>query len=168
MIHGRLGRESTLLKNGKYIKDLSYMNRDLKDIIYIDFDDEKAEFHKENVVILPRWDGDRNDRELYDIMAFLENIGQSQGGDVRQEIQKYGREGTGKKYNEVQSMRRDFILKQRVIYMDIIDIYRIQDLEEYLENFRQEEEMNRHSRRNSDFYRIKMMQYGVRVTICED
>lgn len=75
MIHGRLGRESTLLKNGKYIKDLSYMNRDLKDIIYIDFDDEKAEFHKENVVILPRWDGDRNDRELYDIMAFLENIG---------------------------------------------------------------------------------------------
>lgn len=44
MIAGRLGRESTLLKNGKYVKDLSYLNRDVKDIVYIDFDDDKAEF----------------------------------------------------------------------------------------------------------------------------
>jgi import inner membrane translocase subunit TIM50 len=74
MIMGRLGRESTLLKNGQYIKDLSYMNRSLKDVIYIDFDDVKAEFHKDNVLILPRWEGDFNDRELYDIMPFLESI----------------------------------------------------------------------------------------------
>ena len=58
IIMGRFGRESTLLKNGKYIKDLSYMNRDIKDILYIDFDESKADFHKENVLILPRWDGD--------------------------------------------------------------------------------------------------------------
>ena len=45
MIMARLGRESTLLKNGKYIKDLSYMNRDLKDVIYLDFTDDKVEFH---------------------------------------------------------------------------------------------------------------------------
>lgn len=70
---GRLGRESTLLKNGLYIKDLSYMNRDLRDIIYIDFDDEKVQFHKDNAVVLPRWEGDPNDRELYDIMPFLES-----------------------------------------------------------------------------------------------
>ena len=58
MIMARLGRESTLLDNGKYIKDLRYMNRDLKDVIYIDFDDEKAMRQKENVVLLPRWEGD--------------------------------------------------------------------------------------------------------------
>jgi import inner membrane translocase subunit TIM50 len=97
----RLGRESTLLKNGKYIKDLSYMNRDLKDIIYIDFSDEKCEFQKDNVLILPRWEGDMNDRELYDIMPFLENLGASHSADARQEIKKYGREGTGKKYMEL-------------------------------------------------------------------
>ena len=68
-----LGRETTLFKNGQYIKDLSYMNRNLKDIIYIDFTDEKAAFHKENVIILPMWDGDRKDRELYDILPFLES-----------------------------------------------------------------------------------------------
>lgn len=49
------------------------MNRDLKDVIYVDFDDEKAEFHKDNVLILPRWEGDPSDRELYDIMPFLES-----------------------------------------------------------------------------------------------
>ena len=70
---GRLGRESTLLKNGKYVKDLSYMNRDLKDIIYIDFSDEKVEFHKDNALILPLWEGNADDRELYDIMPFLES-----------------------------------------------------------------------------------------------
>ncbi len=74
MIHGRLGREATLLKNGKYIKDLSYLNRDLKDVLYVDFDDSKAEFHKDNVLILPLWEGDPSDRELYDIMPFLESI----------------------------------------------------------------------------------------------
>lgn len=73
MIQARLGREATLLKNGKYIKDLSYMGRDLKDIILVDFDEEKACFHKENVIVLPKWNGDMNDRELYDIIPFLES-----------------------------------------------------------------------------------------------
>lgn len=114
IIGGRLGRESTLLKKGKYIKDLSYMNRDLKDIIYIDFDDNKAEFHKENCIVLPRWDGDSGDRELYDLMPFLENLGQMHGSDAREEIKKYGREGTGRKFMEMQNARRDMILRQRV------------------------------------------------------
>ena len=73
MIHGRLGREVTLLKNGVYIKDLSYMNRDIKEMIYVDFGDEKVQFHKENALILKRWEGDKNDRELYDILPFLES-----------------------------------------------------------------------------------------------
>lgn len=75
IIMARLGREVTLLKNGKYIKDLSYMNRDIKDIIYIDFTDEKTEFQKDNVILIPRWEGDFNDRELYDIIPFLDKVG---------------------------------------------------------------------------------------------
>ena len=58
MIRARLGRESTLLENGQYIKDLRYMNRDLRDVIYIDFDEEKAGKQKENVILLQRWEGD--------------------------------------------------------------------------------------------------------------
>ena len=53
------------------------MNRDLRDVIYVDFDDSKAMFHKDNVIVLPRWEGDPNDRELYDLLPFLESNIQS-------------------------------------------------------------------------------------------
>ena len=49
------------------------MNRPIKDIIYIDFSEEKALFHPENTILLKKWDGDQNDRELYDLMPFLES-----------------------------------------------------------------------------------------------
>jgi import inner membrane translocase subunit TIM50 len=113
MIPGRFGREATLLKNGKYIKDLSYLNRPIKDIIYVDFDDSKVEFHKENAVILPYWDGSSSDRELYDLLPFLENLSQKHGTDVRKEIEKLGKEGTGKKYRDIMVARRDMIKRQR-------------------------------------------------------
>jgi len=70
---GRLGRETTLLKNGEYIKDLSYMNRPVKEMVYIDFQDVSVPYHKDNLLILPKWEGDHMDRELYDIMPFLES-----------------------------------------------------------------------------------------------
>ena len=109
MIPGRFGREATLLKNGQYIKDLSYMNRPIKDIIYIDYSEEKAAYHKDNTIILPHWDGESSDRELYDILPFLEKLAQQHGADVRKELAKYGREGTGKKYRDVMIARRDII-----------------------------------------------------------
>lgn len=73
MVPYRLGRESTLLKNGEYIKDLSYMNRPLREVVYMDFNCDKVKFHDENCIILPRWEGDSSDRELYDLMPFLES-----------------------------------------------------------------------------------------------
>lgn len=120
MIVGRLGRESTLLKNGKYIKDLSYLNRDLKNVVYIDFSDENAEFHKDNVILIPRWDGSNfEDRELYDLIPFLENLGEARNVDARQEIKKLGREGTGAKFREIQLARQQYIMQQRVSQIGI-------------------------------------------------
>ena len=52
MIRGAFGREQTVLKNGEYIKDLSYLNRPLKDVIYIDFSDDSVKYHKENAIVL--------------------------------------------------------------------------------------------------------------------
>ena len=40
MFRGAFGRESVALKDGKYVKDLSYLNRPLKEVVYIDFSDE--------------------------------------------------------------------------------------------------------------------------------
>lgn len=73
MIFGRFGRENTVLsKNGKYIKDLSYLNRPLKDIIYLDFTDDPVENHRENAIILPKFEGDTSDRSLHELVPFLD------------------------------------------------------------------------------------------------
>jgi len=74
IIAGRLGRESTIMgSGGRYIKDLSYLGRPLKDVIYIDFNDENVPHHKENCIVLPEWHGERDDRALIDLVPFLES-----------------------------------------------------------------------------------------------
>lgn len=72
-IAGRLGRESTIVKNGLYCKDFSYLGRPIKDVVYIDFTDEIVPYHKENTIVLPEWNGDGEDRQLYDLIPFLES-----------------------------------------------------------------------------------------------
>jgi import inner membrane translocase subunit TIM50 len=62
------------MKNGAYIKDFSYLGRNIKDVIYIDYSDEAAPMHKDNTIIIPKWEGDANDRELIDLVPFLESI----------------------------------------------------------------------------------------------
>jgi import inner membrane translocase subunit TIM50 len=72
VIVGRFGREQTVLKEGRYIKDLSYLNRPIKNVIYLDFSDEAIDYHKENCILLPKFEGDTSDRELVDLIPFLE------------------------------------------------------------------------------------------------
>ena len=57
MIHGRIGREGTMLYKGTYIKDLSYLGRKIPSTIYVDFDDIVVHHHTENCIILTEWDG---------------------------------------------------------------------------------------------------------------
>lgn len=73
MIQARLGRESTMLKGSMYIKDFSYLGRPAKEVIYLDFSDETVPYHKDNCIVLPKWEGDVDDRALYDIIPFLES-----------------------------------------------------------------------------------------------
>ena len=72
IFQGHLGRESTIVKDGKYIKDFSYLGRPIKDVIYIDFTNEIAPYHTGNTIILPEFKGDMDDRALYDIIPFLD------------------------------------------------------------------------------------------------
>lgn len=111
-IAGRIGHESTLLKEGRYIKDLSYMNRDVHKIVCIDFDPEKFYYHQNNVIKIPKWEGDDSDRALIDIIPFLEYLA-TPGVDVKRELDKFGRENPGEKFVEVQRARRDLIHRQR-------------------------------------------------------
>lgn len=101
------------MKGGRYIKDFSYLGRPMKDVIYIDFSDETAPIHKDNTIIIPEWKGEKGDRELVDLIPFLDHLAKMQGGDIRTELKKYGREGTGQKYNQMQSMMMQSIQRQR-------------------------------------------------------
>jgi hypothetical protein len=41
------------------------------------------------------------------------DLAKMQGGDIREELRKYGREGTGQKYRQMQSMMMESIQRQR-------------------------------------------------------
>ena len=97
------------MKNGKYVKDLSYINRPVKDIIYLDFSDETVDFHKDNAIILKEFKGEEDDRDLIDLIPFLDRKSDkiiaftmnlfldlaNYNGDVRREISRWGRETCG-------------------------------------------------------------------------
>lgn len=55
-----------------YIKDLSYLNRDLSKVILLDSHPEHASAQPENAIILPKWTGDPKDKGLVAIIPFLE------------------------------------------------------------------------------------------------
>ena len=76
IIAGRIGREGTMLRNGTYIKDFSYLGRPVKEVVYIDFTDDVVPYHEENTILLPEWTGEADDRALYDIIPFLESKNQ--------------------------------------------------------------------------------------------
>jgi len=69
-----LGKEATLKYKGKNIKDLNYLNRDLKNIIVIDKDPESVKKHPSNLIILPEFLGDPNDQDLKHIIPFLKGF----------------------------------------------------------------------------------------------
>lgn len=41
------------------------------------------------------------------------DLSKMQGGDIREELRKYGREGTGQKYRQMQSRMMESIQRQR-------------------------------------------------------
>ncbi|RDW76059.1 hypothetical protein BP5796_06880 [Coleophoma crateriformis] len=87
-----LFREATLYENGEYVKDLSYLNRDLSKVILIDTKASHAKNQPENAIILPKWTGDAKDKELVALIPFLEYIHTMQYSDVRKALKSF--EGT--------------------------------------------------------------------------
>ncbi|CAH8632119.1 unnamed protein product [Heterobilharzia americana] len=88
-IHFRLFREATRYKEGKHIKDLSCLNRDLSRVVLVDWDPIAAQLQPRNSLIIKRWDGDESDRELIDLAAFLRMIAMGSVDDVRLVLDYY-------------------------------------------------------------------------------
>jgi len=61
-----------ILDRGLYIKDLGRLNRDLSRVVMVT-SNEKSFYpiHRDNVVLIPKWEGERTDTALLDTMQFL-------------------------------------------------------------------------------------------------
>ena len=53
----RLFRDATRFKIGTHIKELNCLNRDLKKVIVVDWNENATQDNPENALILPKWNG---------------------------------------------------------------------------------------------------------------
>jgi len=74
VFHSRLFRESCVFHRGNYVKDLSKLGRQLPQVIIVDNSPASYIFHPENAVPVASWFEDMNDRELLDLIPFLEQL----------------------------------------------------------------------------------------------
>lgn len=84
-----LYREHTKYVNGKHIKDLSFLNRDLRKVIIVDTNSVSYSYQPDNAVAIKPWNGDLNDTELIDLIPFLEAIAKEDIQDVREVIRSF-------------------------------------------------------------------------------
>merc|ERR1740128_74152 len=85
----RLFRDATRFKNGTHVKELNCLNRDLKKVIVIDWNKSSTQDNPDNAFTVPKWNGDMNDRSLFDLAQFLNEIKDSDVDDVREVLQYY-------------------------------------------------------------------------------
>jgi len=74
VVKHRLFREACIHHKGNYVKDLSQLGRDLKDIIIIDNSPASYIFHPTNAIPISSWFSDMADTELTDLTPFLEDL----------------------------------------------------------------------------------------------
>lgn len=85
---GRLFREHCTFYQGMYVKDLSELGRNIKDVLIIDNSPTAYLFQPENALPITSWYEDRADRCLYDYIPFLIQL--SKVDDVRPVLKQLG------------------------------------------------------------------------------
>ncbi|KIW46224.1 uncharacterized protein PV06_01907 [Exophiala oligosperma] len=103
-----LFREATVYQDGHHVKDLSYLNRDLKKVLIMDTDPNHVKNQPENAIILPKWKGDPNDQTLIQFIPFLEYLATMGFEDAREVLKSF--EG---KYIPAEFARREKLLREK-------------------------------------------------------
>ncbi|KAI9529039.1 Mitochondrial import inner membrane translocase subunit TIM50 [Dissostichus eleginoides] len=88
----RLFRDATHYMEGHHVKDVSYLNRDTSKVIVVDCKREAFRLQPFNGMALKKWDGNSEDRTLYDLANFLKTIALSGVDDVRSVLENYALE----------------------------------------------------------------------------
>ena len=112
-IRYKLGNECIKYVNGIPIKDLNYLNRDIDSTIIIDFDlNNISNSHKNNTIVIPKFNGDGTDRELFFIIPFMKIISNKMS-NIQNYIKKYGNYKTYENYykqNQNNKNQNSFIM----------------------------------------------------------
>lgn len=77
-----LYREACRYKDGKLIKDMSLLNRDMSKIVAIDISPDAVSMNPRNAIILNPWDGSPDD-SLVQMIPFLEYLASQPVKDIR-------------------------------------------------------------------------------------
>ncbi|MEQ2306243.1 Mitochondrial import inner membrane translocase subunit TIM50 [Ameca splendens] len=88
----RLFRDATRYMEGHHVKDVSCLNRDTSKVIVVDCKREAFQLQPFNGMALRKWDGNSDDRTLYDLANFLKTIALSGVDDVRSVLENYALE----------------------------------------------------------------------------
>ena len=74
LVKHRLFRESCLVHQGLYVKDLNRLGRDVRKTVIVDNSPAAYMFHPQNAIAISTWIGDKTDHELSDISELLESV----------------------------------------------------------------------------------------------
>ena len=84
------GREFLVFNGGRYVKDLTLLNRDPRKVVVVDFDPAMYKGEPENLVLLEKYRGQEEEDSLRYLAAFLNHLSNPNVKDVRKEIKKFG------------------------------------------------------------------------------
>lgn len=85
----RLYRPETQYSEGKHVRDLSKLNRDLNQVLMISANPDAWKFQPENTLKLQPWTSDPTDTTLLDLIPFLQMIAMRGVKDVREVVKSY-------------------------------------------------------------------------------
>jgi len=74
VVSKRLFREACVQHYGNYVKDLTHLGRALESSIIIDNSPFSYMFQPENAIAISSWFDDRADRQLYELLPFLDSL----------------------------------------------------------------------------------------------
>lgn len=74
VVKARLFREACVQHYGNYVKDLSHLGRRMEDILIVDNSPFSYMFQPDNAIPITSWFNDKNDRQLYELLPFLDTM----------------------------------------------------------------------------------------------
>ncbi len=97
-------------------KDLKFINRNLKRVVVVDFENDKYLNNNNNVIHLDEYDGAREDQGLKNLKFFLDYLSNQKVKDVRKVIKKFGGFNSPENYKKKLDQKYQKMKKNRSFF----------------------------------------------------